>query len=429
MPLWNAHSLRRPVLVIGSLLTVAWLSLTPADAVGASPPTIAITSPVANATVKGTVHIEVTATASPGDYPTSIAFYDGVNKIGFMNCQKQQSCNAYVEWHATGLSGQHELTAQTETNERQSATSAAVMVTVVSPPPSVKITSPGPGATVKGTVIVSAEAATDPSQEDYPTGIAFYDGVNKIGSVRCQGQQTCQGQVEWHATGLTGTHTLTASVTTNRNLLVTTAPVPVTVISPPPTVTITHPTNGAPFRGTITIAVSGATDPSQIDYPTSINVSDGTTNVGNVSCQGQQTCSGTIQWKTAGLKGVQVLRATIHTNTNREAASSPVYVGGVPSKPRAKVRCHLAAFRVHTRHSDEGTCIASNVPVGTAVAIQYRATGHAWKTAASGHIGRGGRYNFILRSPKRATFQLSVLVSQSSKYAATRLSIGTLHVI
>jgi hypothetical protein len=416
-------------MIVGPLLTVVWLSLVPADAVAASPPTIAIASPVASATVKGTVRVEATAMASSGDYPTSLAFYDGVNKIGSMSCQKQQSCSAFVEWHATGLSGQHELTAQAETNEGQSATSAAVMVTVVSPPPSVKITNPDPGATAKGTVIVSAEAATDPSQEDYPTAITFYDGVNKIGYVHCQGQQTCQGQLEWHATGLTGTHTLTASVSTNRNMSVTSAPVIVTVISPPPTVTITHPANGTPLRGTITIAVSGATDPSQVDYPTGIEVSDGTTNIGDVSCQGQQTCSGTIQWNTAGLKGVQVLRATIHTNTNREAASVPIYVGGVPSKPHAKIRCHLAAFHVHTRHSDEGTCIASNVPVGTAVAIQYRATGHAWKTAASGHIGRSGRYNFILRSPKRATFQLSVLVSQSGKYAATRLSIGTLHVI
>ncbi len=429
MLVWNAHSLRRAVMVIGPLLTVVWLSLMPVDAVGALPPTIAIMSPGAGATVEGTVHVEATAAASPGDYPTHITFYDGVNKIGYVSCQKQQSCTVSVEWHATGLSGQHELKAQAETNEGQSATSAVVMVTVVSPPPSVKITSPSPGATVKGTVIVSAEAATDPSQEDYPTSLTVYDGVNKIGSVNCQGQQTCQGQVEWRGTGLTGTHTLTAHASTNRNLSVTSAPVTVTVISPSPTVKITRPGSYAPLRGSIAVTVSGATDPSQVDYPTSIDVYDGTSEIGYVNCQGQRTCAGTVQWNTTGLKGVQTLRATIHTNTNREATSSPVYVGGHRSRPHAKIRCHLASLSIHSRHNDEGNCIAYGVPAGTGVAIQYRTARHGWRTATAGHVSRGGRYNFILRSPKRATFQLSVLISQSRRYAATRLAIGTLHVV
>ena len=251
---------------------------------------------------------------------------------------------------------------------------------------------------------VSANAATDPSQVDYPTSITFYDGVNNIGYVSCQGQQTCQGQLKWHATGLSGIHTLTARASTNRSLSATSAPTTVTVVSPSPAVTITHPSNGASLRGTITVAVSGATDSSQVDYPREIIVYDGTSDIGSVSCQGQQTCAGTVQWNTAGLKGVQVLRATIHTNTGREATSGPVYVGGHPSKPHAKVRCYLASLTVHTRHSDEGTCIASNVPVGTGVAIQYRTAGHGWRTATASHISRGGRYNFILRSPRPVSY-------------------------
>jgi hypothetical protein len=373
--------------------------------------------------------IHATATAGAGDHPTTVIFYDGVNQIGSYNCETQQPCTASTSWPATGLSGTHSLTAKVSTGGGLSSTSPPVTVMVISPPPMVSITAPANGATVKGDVTVSANAATDPSQVDYPTSITFYDGVNNIGYVSCQGQQTCQGQLKWHATGLSGIHTLTARASTNRSLSATSAPTTVTVVSPSPAVTITHPSNGASLRGTITVAVSGATDSSQVDYPREIIVYDGTSDIGSVSCQGQQTCAGTVQWNTAGLKGVQVLRATIHTNTGREATSGPVYVGGHPSKPHAKVRCYLASLTVHTRHSDEGTCIASNVPVGTGVAIQYRTAGHGWRTATASHISRGGRYNFILRSPRRATFQLSVLVSQSRRYAATRLSIGTLHVI
>jgi hypothetical protein len=428
MPIRDTHSLRWVAAVIGPLLVVAWLLLMPVDAVGASPPTIAITSPTAGATVKGTVHIEATATASSGDYPTSISFYDGVNRIGSVNCQDQQTCIASVEWHATGLSGQHELTAYVETNEKQSATSAVVMVTVVSPPPSIKITSPAPGATVKGTVIISAEVATDPSQEDYPTEISFYDGVNGIGHVHCQGQQTCQGQVEWHATGLTGTHTLTARASTNRNLSVTSAQVPVTAISPPPTVKITHPGDGAPLRGTVSVGVYGETDPSQVDYPTSIDVYDGTSEIGYVSCQGQRTCAGTVQWNTTGLRGTQVLRATIHTNANREATSSPVYVGGYLSRPHARANCHIALLHVRVRRGDRVSCFAS-VPVGTAVAIQYRTTSDGWANLFHEHVPAGGHFFFTVRGRRRSIIRLSVFIAQTNHFSATRVSLGTLHIV
>jgi hypothetical protein len=414
---------------VGTLLVLQLLALLPtAVAMGASPPAIAITSPGAGETVKGTVHVEATATASAGDYPTAIVFYDGVNEIARVNCQNQQSCTASVEWHATGLSGQHSLTAEAETNEGAKATSAAVPVTVVSPPPTVAITSPAAGATIEGTVTVVASAATDPSQEDYPTEISVYDGVNDIGHIDCQAQRTCQGQVEWQATGLTGAHTLTAVVSTHRSLSVTSAPANVTVLSPPPKVSITHPANHTPLRGTITIAVSGQTARSQDEYPTEIVVNDGTSEIGSVSCQGQQTCAGTVQWDAHGLKGVHVLTAVIHTNRNREATSSPVYVGGHLGKPHAKVSCHLHSLHVRRGRYDNGSCTAYGVPQGTGVVVQYRVSGQGWTNGAKGSISAAGRYFFKFRSRHRVTFEVSVLVGASSRYEATRTVLGTVHV-
>jgi hypothetical protein len=397
---------------------------------GASPPAVAITSPAAGSTVEGTVHVEATVTASPGDYPTNVVFYDGVNEIARVDCQMQQSCTASTEWAATGLSGSHSLTAVAETNEGETASSAPAVVTVLSPSPTVAITSPGAGATVQGTLSVLATAYTDPSQEDYPTEIELYDGVNDIGHIDCQGQRTCQGQVSWNATGLTGVHTLTAVVSTNRGLSLTSAPVSVTVLSPSPGVHIAHPADGAPLRGNIAIDVSGATAPSQEEYPTGISVYDGTSEVGSVDCQGQQTCGGTVQWNTSGLKGTHVLTAIIHTNRNREATSAPVYVGGTPRKRHAKVGCHIDSFHVPIRHQDNGSCTAFNVPARTAVVVQYRTAGEGWKSIAhtQGQISASGRYSFDVHNRSPVTFQVSVLVAANSRYVATRVLLGTVHI-
>ncbi len=404
------------------------LVVTPLASGASSPPTIAIVAPGSGETVKGTVQVEATAIAGPGEYPRDITFYDGVNQIATVDCQAQQSCAASAEWPATGLSGQHSLTAVVETNEGATATSAAIAVTVLSPPPTVQITSPGAGATVEGTVTVAAAAATDPSQEDYPAEITVFDGVNEIGHIECQGQRTCQGQVEWPATGLTGAHTLTATVDTHRNLSVTSAPANVTVSSPPPKVSITHPAGGASLRAVHAVTVSGATARSQDDYPTEIVVEDGTNEIGTVRCQGQQACAGTTPWNTTGLKGTQVLRAVIHTNGGREATSRPVYVGSHARRPPAEVNCHIHALHVRRGHYDAGGCVAYNVPAGTDVVVQYRVDAGAWTEGTKGHISPTGRYAFKLRARHPATFQVSVLVAASSRNAATRILLGTVHV-
>ncbi len=419
----------RPGALIGLLLVSQLLAFAvTSTAHGAQPPAVAITSPTAGETVKGNVNIEARATAPPGAYPTAIEFYDGVDEIARVDCEEQQSCTAATEWQATGLSGQHSLTAVAETNEGATATSGAVPVTVASPSPTVTITSPGAGATVEGTVTVVADAATDPSQDDYPTEIRFYDGVNDIGYMSCQGQRTCQGQVEWAATGDTGTHTLTAVVSTHRSLSVTSAPVNVTVLSPPPKVSITRPADGAPLRGTITVGVSGFTAKSQDEYPTEITVDDGTNEIGSVRCQGQQTCAGDVQWSTSGLKGVHELRAIIHTSRDREATSRPVHVGGSRGKQHARVSCHIDSLSIRRGRYDHGSCIAYGVPAGTAVVVQYRVGGRGWTEATKGSVSSAGRYAFRLRARHPVTLQVSVLVEASSRYAATRVVLGTVHI-
>jgi len=278
--------------------------------------------------------------------------------------------------------------------------------------------------------------ATDPSQEDYPTNITIFDGVNEVGQIQCQGQQTCQGSVTWHATGLSGVHSLKARLSTKTGLRVESTPVNVTVVSPSPTVAITSPSPGARLGGTILVRANGATDPSQADYPTSIVVYDGATQIGEISCQGQQTCGGSVKWDTDGLKGAQTLDAVIHTKTGRSATSRHVVVGDPrprpkPSKhnkPYVKGTCRLAKVVVSVGRFDHGNCLLPGVPAGTRVAVQYHSKSSGWTTAVRDRVSHGGRVRFRLRGRRKAVYVLSLLVYPSRAYAATRLPIGTLRI-
>ena len=296
--------LRRFISVVMLAVTVAAFATTsvapgatsaPARA-ATSPPSVSISSPSNGSTVKGSVTITATATANSGDEVVRINFNDGANGLSSYYCDGGQTCTGSIQWDATGLSGQHSITASASTYDGYESTSSAVVVNVQSPAPTVTIDSPKAGATVAGTITVQASAATDPSQSDYPDRISVSDGVNSIGDIYCQGQQTCSGSVQWQATGLSGPHTLTATVQTDNELVVTSPGTTVTVVSPPPTVRITSPHTGALLGRVIRVSAAGKTDPSQNDYPSRISISDGANSIGDIYCQGQQTCSGSVEW-------------------------------------------------------------------------------------------------------------------------------------
>jgi hypothetical protein len=378
--------------------------------------------------VEGTVTIEATASSAPGEpYPENITFDNGADSIGEASCEQEQVCTGSVKWSATGLSGAHSLTATVHV-EGEAITSAPVMVNVVSPPPTVVIVSPAASSTVEGTIPIKVEAATNPSQEDYPTNVTVHDGANYLGEFSCQGQRTCAGEVQWKATGLSGEHTLEATVHTHNDLSAPSAPVLVHAVSPPPTVSIVRPSKGAPLGGTITIEARGATNPSQEDYPAHISVYDGSSFIGEIGCEGQRTCAGTLKWNTAGLHGAQALTATIHTHRELSATSAPVYVGPLPGRPHAKASCHVARLHIRRDRKDDGSCTTQGVPAGTPIALQYRVPGGDWRHVTSGTVLPSNRYLFFIRIRSRTTIELSVLIGASRRYASTRIYVGKLHV-
>jgi hypothetical protein len=412
------------------VLVLSALVATTSDSIAAPPPpTLAVTSPTDGVTVKGTTSVVAQATAGTADTINSVAFYDGVNLIGSFACQSQATCTATVNWPATGLSGLHSLTARANSASGQQTTSAAVAVSVVTPRPTVAITAPAPGP-VKGNVVVSASAATDPALDDYPTSITISDGAVFVGTIDCQAQKTCAGSVNWKATGATGAHTLTAKVNTHRSDSGISVPVVVNVSTPPPRVKITKPSSGARFFGrTMIVTVAGATDSALEDYPTSIDVLDGTSFIGSVSCQRQTTCGGSVHWSTKGLKGRHTLTAVIHTNRSATATSTRVVVGR-PLRVKAKPRCTLSAHTARLGRRVRGTCIVPGAARGTSVAVKYRTARGSYVTVVRVKTGPEGGFHFSVKGSKRgATYPLVVVVAANGRYLKTTTSVGTLHIV
>jgi hypothetical protein len=192
------------------------------------------------------------------------------------------------------------------------------------PPPTVSVTSPAAGATVSGTVGITAQASAAPG--DLASDIQFFDGANLIASSPCPAEQACTATVQWPATGLSGAHALTAKLDTRAGMTATSVPVPVTVVSPALSVAITAPATGDTVAGTVTISAVGGTDPSQDDVPTRIAIYDGLSLIGAFDCPPQRTCAGSVAWVTTGLTGAHDLAALVTTSRGLWAVSGRVNV-------------------------------------------------------------------------------------------------------
>src|SRR5207244_904672 len=162
-----------------------------------------------------------------------------------------------VPWDTTtATNASHTLTAVARDAAGNQATSAAVTVTVFNDttPPAVSIAAPNAGATVAGTITVSA-SATDNGRV---AGVQFkLDGVN-LGAE----DTAAPYSVPWNTTTATNaSHTLTAVARDAAGNQATAAAVTVTVFNDttPPAVSITAPSAGSTVAGTITVSAN-ATD-------------------------------------------------------------------------------------------------------------------------------------------------------------------------
>lgn len=210
-------------------------------------PSVAITSPSAGATVSGATTIGATASDNVG--VAGVQFrVDGAN-FGAEDTSAPYS----MPWNtATAANGAHTITAVARDAAGNVAT-AAITVTVSNDgtPPSVAIAAPAPGAALRGTANVTANASDNVGV----AGVQFrLDGAN-LGAEDTSAPYT----VAWNTTTAgNGAHTLTAVARDAAGNVTTSSAVAVTVDNAAPTVAITAPVSGATVSGSVTVSANAS---------------------------------------------------------------------------------------------------------------------------------------------------------------------------
>jgi hypothetical protein len=294
-------------------------------------PSVSITSPENGATVSGTIN--VTASASDNVGVTSVQFrLDGAD-AGPADTSAPYS----VAWNtSTAADGTHTISAVARDAAGNTRTSSAITVTVSNGPPpdtsapSVSISSPADGATVSGTITVSASASDNVGV----AGVQFQlDGAN-AGPVLTAAPYS----VPWDTTTVgDGSHTITAIAADAAGNQTTSAPVTVTVSNAPPadttppSVSISSPAGGATVSGTINVTANAADDVGVAGVQFQL---DGV-NAGPVLT----TAPYSIPWDTTTASdGAHTLTAVAADAAGNQTASAPVTVtvanGGSPTPTR-----------------------------------------------------------------------------------------------
>src|SRR5438093_4669051 len=166
------------------------------------PPSVSIAAPANGASVVGTT-VVVSATASDNVGVVGVQF-----KLDGANLGAEDTASPYTfSWNTTTVSnGVHSLTAVARDAAGNQTTSAAISVTVNNPdtvPPTVSVTSPASGATVSGTITISAAA----SDNIAVVGVQFkLDGAN-LGAE----DTVSPYSISWNTTTVSnGVHSLSA---------------------------------------------------------------------------------------------------------------------------------------------------------------------------------------------------------------------------
>jgi hypothetical protein len=178
----------------GNVSTSAAVSVTVSN--DSAPPTVALTAPSAGAALRGTTSVSATASDNVGVAGVQFRL-DGAS-LG----AEDTSAPYTVAWNTTTAgNGAHTLTAVARDAAGNVTTSAALAVTVDNAAPTVAVTAPASGATVSGSVTVSANA----SDNSAIAGVQFrLDGAN-LGVEDTSAPYTAA----WNTTTATnGSHTL-----------------------------------------------------------------------------------------------------------------------------------------------------------------------------------------------------------------------------
>ena len=249
---------RHSLLSLGSAVWVDAFDVQPLPS-DTTPPTVSMTAPANGTTVSGTVTVSANASDNVGVVGVQFEL-DGA-ALGAEDTTAPYS----VSWDSTTASnGSHSLTAVARDAAGNRSTATAVTVTVSNggggdtTPPTVTMTAPADGATVSGSVNVSATASDNVGV----VGVQFeLDGAN-LGSE----DTSAPYSISWDSTKASnGTHNLTAVARDAAGNKGTASVITITVSNgggggdtTPPTINMTAPANGATVSGMVTVSADAS---------------------------------------------------------------------------------------------------------------------------------------------------------------------------
>jgi hypothetical protein len=210
------------------------------------PPTVSITAPAGGTVFAPPANFTITATAADSDGTVSkVDFFDGATLAGTVTAAPYNLALTNVG------SGTHSYTARATDNNGIATTSAAVSVTV-NTPPTVSITAPANNAAFAAPASFTI-TATASDADGTVAKVEFFEGATLLGTSTSAPYNLALTNVA------AGTHTYTAKATDDRGAATTSAAVSV-IADVAPTVSITAPAANAGFIefATITITATAA---------------------------------------------------------------------------------------------------------------------------------------------------------------------------
>ena len=215
-------------------------------------PTVTLTTPSSETTLGGTVVVRATATDDVG--VTSVQFLLNGAPLGAADLEAPYE----VAWPTlAGANGAYALTAVARDAAGRETTAAAVNVSVLNDlaAPAVALASPAAGATVSGSVIVTATAADDVGV----TSVQFLLNGAPLGAADLEAPY----EVAWPTlAGANGAYALTAVARDAAGRETTAAAVNVSVVNDlaAPTVVLVSPAAGTTVQGAVSVTATAADD-------------------------------------------------------------------------------------------------------------------------------------------------------------------------
>jgi Big-like domain-containing protein/glucodextranase-like protein len=304
------------------------------------PPTVSLTSPASNSIFAEGVSITLGASASDVDGTiTQVQFLAGTQVVG------TTATSPYSATWTPAAPGTYSLTAKATDNGQATATSSAVLVTVLpNSPPSVSITAPTNGAGFAAPATISILAAASDSDGSV-SKVEFYQGSTLLFS-----SLNPPYSFDWTAVG-PGTYTLTAKATDDKGGIGTSATISVSV-GTPPIVVLKQPDDCSVFVPAVSITLA-ADAVDQNGWIKKVEFYAGTTPIGTATRKPY-----TVTWSSVP-QGTYTLTARASNHLDLTSDSPPITIKVEPPNTPSTVQITQPDAGTNVRVSSTVIVIAS----------------------------------------------------------------------